>query len=42
MAFDRIEQLGIQMANMVPAAVHKLREIVFERLMEMTPRGGNT
>jgi transcriptional regulator with XRE-family HTH domain len=37
MAFDRIEQLGIQKANMVPAAVRKLREIVFERLMAMTP-----
>jgi transcriptional regulator with XRE-family HTH domain len=39
-AFDRIEQAGIQ--RLVPAAVHKMREVMFERLMEMTPQGGNT
>jgi transcriptional regulator with XRE-family HTH domain len=31
MAFDRIEQAGIR--RLVPAAVHKMREVVFERLM---------
>ena len=40
MAFDRIEQAGLQ--RLVPAAVHKMREIVFDRLMRLTPRGGNT
>jgi transcriptional regulator with XRE-family HTH domain len=40
MAFDRIEQAGLQ--RLVPAAVHKMREIMFTRLMEMTPLGGNT
>ena len=33
MAFDRIEQAGLQ--RLVPAAVHKMREIVFDRLMAM-------
>jgi transcriptional regulator with XRE-family HTH domain len=33
MAFDRIEQAGLQ--RLVPAAVHKMREVVFERLMAM-------
>jgi hypothetical protein len=42
MAFDRIEQVGVQKGNLLPAAVHKMREIMFERLMEMTPQGGNT
>jgi len=36
MAFDRIEQAGCQ--RLVPAAVHKMREIVFERLMAMVVR----
>jgi transcriptional regulator with XRE-family HTH domain len=36
MAFDRIEQAGLQ--RLVPAAVRKMREIVFERLMEMVVR----
>jgi len=40
MAFDRIEQAGVQ--RLVPAAVRKMREIVFERLMEMTPQGGRS
>ena len=40
MAFDRIEQAGLQ--RLVPAAVHKMREIVFDRLKRMTPQGGNT
>jgi len=40
MAFDRIEQAGLRV--LVPAAVRRMREIVFERLMEMTPQGGNT
>jgi transcriptional regulator with XRE-family HTH domain len=40
MAFDRVEQAGIEI-RLVPAAVHKMREIVFERLMAMIPRGGN-
>jgi transcriptional regulator with XRE-family HTH domain len=39
-AFDRIEQTGSQ--RLVPAAVRKMREIVFERLMEVTPQGGKT
>ncbi len=36
MAFDRIEQAGIQ--RLVPAAVRKMREIVFDRLMAMVVR----
>jgi hypothetical protein len=36
MAFDRIEQAGLQ--RLVPAAVHKMREIVFDRLMAMVVR----
>jgi transcriptional regulator with XRE-family HTH domain len=40
MAFDRIEQAGLQ--RLVPAAVHKMREVVFERLMAMTLPSGNT
>jgi transcriptional regulator with XRE-family HTH domain len=36
MAFDRIEQAGLQ--RLVPAAVHKMREIVFDRLMRMVIR----
>jgi hypothetical protein len=40
MAFDRIEQAGLQ--RLVPAAVHKMREIVFDRLMAMMPQGGNS
>ncbi len=36
MAFDRIEQAGLQ--RLVPAAVHKMREVVFERLMAMVVR----
>ena len=39
-AFDRIEQNARE--RLVPAAVHKMREIVFERLMAMVPRGGET
>jgi transcriptional regulator with XRE-family HTH domain len=39
MAFDRIEQAGLRV--LVPAALHRMCEIVFDRLMEMTPRGGN-
>jgi hypothetical protein len=39
-AFDRIEQLGCQ--RLVPGAVRKMREIVFTRLMERMPQGGNT
>jgi transcriptional regulator with XRE-family HTH domain len=35
MAFDRIEQAGLE--RLVPAAVRKMREVVFERLMAMTP-----
>jgi len=38
-AFDRIEQAGLQ--RLVPAAVRKMREIVFERLMDLTPQGEN-
>jgi transcriptional regulator with XRE-family HTH domain len=41
MAFDRVEQAGLE-ARLTPAAVHKMREIVFDRLMRMMPRGGNT
>jgi len=41
MAFDRIEQAGVQ-SRLIPAVVHKMREVVFDRLMERTPRGGNT
>ena len=41
MAFDRIEQAGLE-AKTIPAAVHKMREIVFERLMEMVPQGGKS
>jgi transcriptional regulator with XRE-family HTH domain len=37
-AFDRIEQAGVR--ALVPAAVRKMREVVFERLM--TPQGGKT
>jgi transcriptional regulator with XRE-family HTH domain len=36
MAFDRIEQMGCQ--RLVPGAVRKMREVVFERLM--TTQGG--
>jgi transcriptional regulator with XRE-family HTH domain len=36
MAFDRIEQAGLQ--RLVPAAVHKMREIVLDRLMRMVVR----
>jgi len=36
MAFDRIEQNAIQ--RLVPAAVHKMREVVYDRLMAMTIR----
>jgi hypothetical protein len=39
MAFDRIEQAGLRV--LVPAALHKMREIVFDRLMAMIPQGGN-
>jgi hypothetical protein len=39
MAFDRIEQAGLRV--LVPAALHKMREIVFERLMAMIPHCGN-
>jgi transcriptional regulator with XRE-family HTH domain len=39
MAFDRVEQAGLE-ARLVPAAVHKMREIVFDRLMELMPQGG--
>ena len=34
MAFDRVEQAGLE-ARLVPAAVRKMREMVFERLMGM-------
>jgi len=40
MAFDRIEQNALE--RLVPAAVRKMREIVFDRLMKMTPHGGIT
>ncbi len=36
MAFDRIEQAGLQ--RLVPAAVHKMREVVYDRLMAMVVR----
>ena len=36
MAFDRIEQAGCQ--RLVPAAVHEMRDVVFERLMAMVVR----
>ena len=36
MAFDRIEQAGLRV--LAPAALRKMREIVFKRLMEMVPR----
>jgi transcriptional regulator with XRE-family HTH domain len=36
--FDRIEQAGVR--ALVPAAVRKMREVVFERLM--TPQSGKT
>ena len=36
-AFDRIERAGLE-AKTIPAAVRKMREIVFKRLMEMVPR----
>jgi hypothetical protein len=39
-AFDRIEQAGLRV--LVPAALHRMCEIVFERLMERTPQGGKT
>jgi transcriptional regulator with XRE-family HTH domain len=39
MAFDRIEQAGLRV--LVPAALHKMREIVFERLMAMIPHCEN-
>jgi hypothetical protein len=35
-AFDRIEQAGLQ--RLVPAAVHKMREVVFSRLMDLIVR----
>jgi hypothetical protein len=40
MVFDRIEQAGVRL--LVPAALHKMCEIVFDRLMAMIPQGGNT
>jgi transcriptional regulator with XRE-family HTH domain len=40
MAFDRIEQAGLRV--LVPAALRKMREIVFARLMALTPQGGNS
>ena len=36
MAFDRVEQAGLE--RLVPAAVRKMREIVFDRLMALTVR----
>jgi hypothetical protein len=39
-AFNRIEQAGLRV--LVPAALHRMCEIVFERLMEMIPQGGKT
>jgi transcriptional regulator with XRE-family HTH domain len=36
MAFDRIEQAGLQ--RLVPAAVHKMREVVYDRLMAIVIR----
>jgi hypothetical protein len=38
-AFDRIERVGLQ-KDLVSSAVHKMREMVFERLMAMIPLGG--
>jgi len=40
MAFDRIERNAVE--HLVPAAVRKMREVVYQRLMAMTPQGGNT
>ena len=40
MAFDRIEQNAAE--HLVSAAVRKMREVVYDRLTAMTPRGGNT
>ena len=40
MAFDRIERNAVE--RLVPAAVRKMREVVFNRLMAMTPQGGRT
>jgi hypothetical protein len=40
MVFDRIEQAGLRL--LVPAALHRMCEIVFDRLMAMTPQGGKT
>jgi transcriptional regulator with XRE-family HTH domain len=40
MAFDRIEQAGLRV--LVPAAVRKMREVVFDCLMAMTPQSGKT
>jgi transcriptional regulator with XRE-family HTH domain len=40
-AFDRVERAGIEL-RLVPAAVRKMREIVFDSLMAMTPQGGNS
>jgi transcriptional regulator with XRE-family HTH domain len=40
MAFDRIEQAGLQ--RLVPAAVHKMREMVFDRLMALIPQSRST
>jgi hypothetical protein len=40
-AFDRIERVGLQ-KDLVSSAVHKMREMVFERLMAMIPLGGKT
>jgi transcriptional regulator with XRE-family HTH domain len=37
MAFDRVEQAGLE-ARLVPAAVRKMREIVYDRLMALTVR----
>ena len=39
-AFDRIERAGLE-AKTIPAAVRKAREIVFARLMAMTPSSGS-
>jgi hypothetical protein len=39
-AFDRIERVGLQ-KDLVSSAVHKMREMVFERLMAMIPQGGS-
>ena len=40
MAFDRIERNAVE--HLVPAAVRKMREVVYDRLLATTPRGGNT